>query len=462
MLLPLVLLTGFYFICIFPFAYFRHDDWLILGNSVLHLPNNWSYALSPTLYFSERETAWFFRPLFKLFVYFFYQAFGLNYYLWLVGIFSFFVGALLLGARIVTLVTDSSRRSVLFIVLLAACFQMHFGSLAWMGEGMMNTPQVFLLALNLYLYVRGVLDGKPIWFFAAFIAFFISLGGKESSVFHPALLFLMTWIEPKLRSRISFKKLVVLMIPYGVLCVGYLVMRLWLMPMNPHYFTGAPWYAIAKQIGLLIASPGLFLFAWWVALGKNRKAVRAGILPALRKRWLYFAFLALCMSPYIGHQFFSPGWLYYPAFYFALIFAFLNPQAEASIDSRFLAKAGAVAFVLSIVPILFLLTKGGWWKWSEGSRQLISIVKEAPESTEGMIFYDCVNPQYPAARMDRVVGYQDGFYFLWRMHHPKPIAMKMLECDAPESEIPPPFRKASVIRLRWDFPRFSQLAPVGD
>src|SRR4051794_20483659 len=81
--LCLTLFSVVYAAGVFAFAFFRHDDWLILGNSVAHLPRDWSFAWRPTLFFHGREGDWFFRPFFKLGVYAFYQAFGFHYRAWL-------------------------------------------------------------------------------------------------------------------------------------------------------------------------------------------------------------------------------------------------------------------------------------------------------------------------------------------------------------------------------------------
>ena len=52
----------FYIALIFPFAYFRHDDWQIISNSVLRLPDDWRFLFTDTLYDLGVPTRWFVRP----------------------------------------------------------------------------------------------------------------------------------------------------------------------------------------------------------------------------------------------------------------------------------------------------------------------------------------------------------------------------------------------------------------
>ena len=149
-----ILLAAIYVIGLFPFAYFRNDDWLIFGNALLHVRNDFSQAFRPTLFYGEREVVWFFRPFFKILPYFFFEAFRYNYSLWLGTLFAFFVLAIYLTFRSLKLLTHSRKKALLFVVLFTASFHLHFGSLIWMGEGMMNIPQLFLFSLNLFLFLK--------------------------------------------------------------------------------------------------------------------------------------------------------------------------------------------------------------------------------------------------------------------------------------------------------------------
>ena len=122
----LILLAAIYVIGLFPFAYFRNDDWLIFGNALLHVKGNLSQAFQPTLFYGEREVVWFFRPFFKILPYLFYEVFHYNYSLWLGTLFTFFVLSMYLSYQSLEILTASRKKSLLFLVLFTSSFHLHF------------------------------------------------------------------------------------------------------------------------------------------------------------------------------------------------------------------------------------------------------------------------------------------------------------------------------------------------
>jgi len=249
-----------YLLLFFPLSYFRHDDWLILGNSVLHIPKDWGFTLRPVLFFSEQEVVWFFRPLFKFFVFIFYHLFGYNYYLWLVLLLTVAVGTCWAGHSIVVQLTGSSRWANLFVVLSVASLHIHFGSLIWMGEGMMNIPQLFFLILSTFYFCRSLDD--PGWKNAllGLVLYIVSLGFKESGVFHLFFLGLLCLLEPKLKRKGLWGQTKLLM-PYVLTTMAYLFYQFFALPPNPAYSMNFQLNSSLKTLSLFATS---FLFPFLV------------------------------------------------------------------------------------------------------------------------------------------------------------------------------------------------------
>lgn len=132
----------FYLGALFPFAFFRHDDWLIVHNGAL-LTENWSSAWSPTLTHGAMERVWFFRPLFKFNGFLFWRLFGEQYFFWLLGVLTFTVAAVYLAADSLSLFATTRKKAITFVTLFLCAPLIHFGSLTWIGEGLMNCPQIF-------------------------------------------------------------------------------------------------------------------------------------------------------------------------------------------------------------------------------------------------------------------------------------------------------------------------------
>lgn len=456
-----------YLALVFPAAYFRHDDWLILGNSVLRLPKDWSFALSPNLFFGEQEINWFFRPLFKTLVYYFYQCFGSTYYLWLVGILGFLVGALLLGSKIILAVTGSKLAGRIFLVLFTASIHFHFGSLAWMGEGIMNCPQLFFLMLNMYCICSVAFrPGSRLRSLAlqsaAVLSYLIAIGFKESAVFHLAFMVTMVLSETRF-STIPTKSRLYLLAPHFILTLAYLVFRLGTVPFNEHYFAQLALETIIKPaciFGLSIAGP---LGVWFGVLWFYNRRFCSQAAHSLGARWPYLFFLLLSIFPYFGHGFFSPGWLLFPGFYVLLVVALATPLKWKPV----LIPQNALAICLLLVtlsPVLLYAHRDGWWLWHKGQRQLHELVRSAPEGAiSELVIFDCPNPRYPHATLERVVVFYASLYEMWNLYHRTPIGISIRGCEAmsrkPASQSQTP---AQTMALKWEFPEFSVVsAPLG-
>ncbi|MEZ4749797.1 MAG: hypothetical protein R3B54_03975 [Bdellovibrionota bacterium] len=247
------LVSLFYLTAVFPLAYFRHDDWLILGNAVHHFALDWTSAFHPTLFYVNEEIVWFFRPVFKALVYVFYRLLGFNYYLWLAVLYACFVASVALGCAAVSKLTRSTYWGLFSFVLLLASLHAHFGSLFWMGEGMMNCPQLFLLAANLFLFSLA----REKYFYLnqalAYLCFVLALGIKESSVFHAGFLGLIVLLD----SGFEKKRKLGLLVLYGLSGAVYLYFRLVVVPVNPYYVPKTHFWPFAKALLTLLGALAL-------------------------------------------------------------------------------------------------------------------------------------------------------------------------------------------------------------
>ena len=250
------LVLALYLIGIFPYCFFRHDDWWILGNSVTHLGQDWGFLWRPTLYWQDTEIVWFFRPFFKLGTWLFFQLFAFQYYAWLTACLLLACWTLWVGYR--TLQDLSGRLAAQTFLLWFVCaIPLHLGSLAWVGEGLMNVPQGLLLILCTSYWVRvgesgGLLSAPLAW---STLYFVLALGFKESTVFHLAFLAALTLSEPALKFRSRWRTWVPAFGAIAVVAGLYLVWRLGYLPWNPSYrpaFDAALWMdSLVRCVGAL-------------------------------------------------------------------------------------------------------------------------------------------------------------------------------------------------------------------
>jgi hypothetical protein len=450
----LLILGASYLLIIFPVAYFRHDDWLILGNAALKLPTDWMFAFRPTLFYGEEEVVWFFRPFFKLGVLVWYRLFGFRYYLWLSALLLMLVASVVLGAMTLRLLS-SSRRATLFTIVFCASVYFHFGSLVWMGEGMMNCPQLFLLALTSYLFVASAQQPRVFdWRSALALGVFIlSLGFKESGVFHVGFLCALLW-SGNLGAGESWLRKAARLAPYVAVSVIYLAVRMG-MPMNPGYAPQLKLLFFIKPLIILAAGP-FFVVAVTYLFVPGAAKLRGLIAQFRGPGVFYLLFLVVSVLPYFGHGFFSVGWLLLPGFYFCFIFALLDPSLENPGAVKQYAKIGWVLLLLSVTPVLWRLDRVGWWQWHRPQRQLEAMIENASAAKIRQAFVlNCPNDQYPKVTLNEVVGFDAGFYFLWAMHKPSPIPFHVVPCDALETESSRFAHDESDLIIRWKFPEFT-------
>jgi hypothetical protein len=409
----------------FPFSYFRHDDWLILGNALFVLPKNWGSAFSPTLFYGNHEVVWFFRPFFKIFVFGFYQLFGLNYYAWLCGIWLFFAGGVFFLRQSLRILNVSDSWTLFTLV----CFlPFSFGSLIWMGEGMMNCPQFFFFMFACWLFLKGYPT------FVCLLSFLMAIGFKESAAIFPLFISVIFLTHENFRTLSTLQKFKRLT-PLWMVALIYLAIRMLLMPLHPGYHPVFQWSVWIKPLLYLGMGP-LIILVLNKFLGKNEMKLSKGALLFL---------ICLCV-PYLGHGFFSYGWLMLPGTLFIFLLGIENPNAN-------LTRSYKIALgIIGILPLLAMLQSEGWWQWSKGQKSLVEELSRAPEDIRSLQIRECENPKYPRAKFERVVGFEAGIDFLWRItHQGKEIdSISRVSCNEKRAIA------AETLSLRWQFPNLQR------
>jgi hypothetical protein len=447
--LLLALMCAAYLVAVFPLLFFRHDDWWILGNSVRYLPEDWGFLWKPMLYFGERPLVWFFRPGFKGLVYVFFNVFGFTYALWMATLLALYVATLWMGNAIVVRITGSTRSGFWFIAAMAGSWLIHFGSLAWMGEGMMNVPQAFLLMLSTYAFVRAA--KKNAWCVLSVAAFVLALGFKESSLFQPVFFAAMVCAEPSFR-RVSWKKRIGLLAPFAVLGGVYLLVRLGYMPVSPSY---RPEYTVVKiaRSAAFALGPVMLPFALWgLYLRARGRAVFREYIGELSARLFYVPFVLVSISVYLGHDFFSPGWFLVVGTFTVLALA--CTQVPAKISNGSMLRFAGVLFLLSVGPIAYRLQCVGWWQWHRAQLEVFNAIAEAPADTTRVFVRPCENPDYPGVVFGRVVANEEAVRQIWYLTHGRPVQVQFLYCDSKTPSVHGQWL------LDWKFPESAKITSL--
>lgn len=408
------------YVFLFPFCYFRHDDWLILGTAVKHLPQDWGLLWRATLFYSPwRQEIWFFRPFFKLLTYWNFQLFGFNHSLWLTEQLFLLLLTLLISASALYRLRKKSADVDLFLIAFLFCIPLHFGSLVWIGEGMMNIPQVLFLSVALFGFVW---KETPTLFsiFFSLLGYIGALLCKESSVVFPGLLLLLSL------SFRSLKKDRGQLALHFILSAVYLYVRFKFFAVNPGYHPQFDFVHFVRPLLLFIAvcfmGPALFCL---VALVKDKRNVFK--LFDLKYLFLFGGFVFLLILPHLGHWFFSPGWFFLPGFWAAWTFPLLLKDSQI-FQKRYLLTA-VLLFIASLTPLVVQLTKVGWLQWGQVQRQLHETIAHADPTNVSLLFVqECVNPNYPDSDLSRVAGSTDSIEHIWNLMHDKKIHVREVPC----------------------------------
>ncbi len=443
-LLVLCALGVLYVFAVLPLLSFRHDDWWILGNSVRYLPLDWNFLWRPTLYFNGHEIIWFFRPGFKLLVFVFYACFGLHYGLWMFALLLLFLAALWIAFLAVSKVSGSKNSALWFLGTMAASFTLHLGSLAWMGEGMMNVPQFFLLSLCTLAFCNGAGERGVLWSVLSRLSFVGALCFKESSLFHVALLAGLLGAEPYFR-RENLAKTFAPLIPFCFLSVFYLAIRLGYMPYNPGYVAV---HTLKKTLYSAFAVIGpicLPMIVWSLGVWFLKPDQLIRYRTSLARGIWYLPFVAVSLALYIGQDFFSPGWLLVVGG-FTMFWLALRAIPE-NISDDYILRYCAVLFLISSGPVVYKLNEVGWWKWHTAQNEVFDRIRSAPKDTKHIFVRGCENPQYPGVVFERVVANEEGMRQMFFLSHQSEVSVQLVECNASIQSNP------DSLVLTWRFPR---------
>ncbi len=401
--LMLVTLCAIYCLAAFPFAYFRHDDWILLGNAV-QLPDHWSRVWNAQLDFGAGEVPWFFRPFFLLGAYLFFNVFGFQYWLWLSALLLVTIGAIWMAANAVLTISGSERKATLFTLLFVASIPLHFANLVWVGEGLMNCPLIALLAASTYLFCSGAAQKTQYpkaTLTGGFLCFVMALGFKESAIFHNAWLLGLV-LDPAFPKSIKRRK-IELLLPYAIFTACYLLFRFLWLPMNGDYAPRSALSNILHPIEIFIGSLGLPLLIFFCWLMLLQRSSAKPFLRYLLTKKVYLPFLVVAILPHVAHQFFSPGWLLYPGF-FLLLACCLNIPEEC-MPKQSLARLAPVLVILSLLPVAHHLNSVTWWQWHVTQRKLQRMIAEIdPDSVKELWIYDCQTAQHQRTLFQRVVA----------------------------------------------------------
>ncbi len=449
MALSLALFSLVYLAVFFPHAFFRHDDWMNISEG-LRSADTPSLFFSPTIYFGGERGVWFFRPLYKFLNYAFYEVFGTNYYAWLSVQLLFTLAALWISWRLVQEMTAKGSRSVLFVILFCASLQIHSGSLLWAGEGLMNCPQIFLLALTLFCFRRATTGGSWLYWAGSLVCYSVALLIKESGVFLTAFLFAWVFAESPWKQQPMGNK-VRLLLPHGLLTAAFLVFRLGVLPVTIGYHPRWEWASFLHSTGKIAATLGLpvvVALGAWTVLGE-RPFRRFG--EVARHFLFYLPFLAVSVAPYLMHEFFSPGWLFQPGFFLIWIFCLL-PWPELKRERRAFAAAGGALAVLSGAAVLVQMNRLSWWTWEHPQRQLLQILSDADSSKITKVeLADCQGAPPGEIDYERIIGSEEHMRLLWWVIHRRDVGTRYFLCEhdrSPASE--------NVLRLKWTFGNLSR------
>lgn len=428
----------------------------MIGNVARIVPSHWKFLFEPYLIYNSNPEIWFFRPWFKLLLYVLYKTFGFQYYAWLAINLFLTLATLVLGHLTIVELTGNVKKGILFISFFVASIHFHFASLVWVGEGTMNCPQLFLLFLNFYCLSK-VINSKNLahlcgFYILGFFAFIFSLGFKEAAIFHLPFLLVLIFNKTNLKNR-SLLFNFGLLVPYGLTAMAYLYFRLFLLPFNPGYKPQGNISFIVLPILFLLLSLLLPL----ISIGAGAVSVKfpfSKYLKEVLKRTWYFLFFIPFFLTYMGHGFFSPGWLLAPGIYFAFLMGFGFPSGF--IDRKLIRNALVFSLVVSSALVFYQTDQLSWWSWHKPQKQIVEIIKaEGSPQTNMLQIYNCGKTNETSPHLKRVVGYPDSIQeIFWLVHQTLP-QVNILPCSEINRTVASADPKA--LRLKWDFPTFTVL-----
>jgi hypothetical protein len=277
------------------------------------------------------------------------------------------------------------------------------------------------------------------------------LGFKESSIFHlPFLLVLFFHQKP---IKISPKLLTVFFTvfsPYVLIGSFYLFFRLYLLPFNEGYKP--------KTNLLLILKPSLFLLftialpSLTLLVGSLWYRVKREDIPTL----LFFVFKYLVFFipffiSYVGHGFFSPGWLTAPGIYLAFLLGLKLPSIF--ILRQILLASIVLTVIISSGLVFFQTHSIKWWSWYKPQRQIVEIIEKTGTSqTQWVRIFNCESTEDRLTPLIRVVGYDASIREVFWLKHKNLPRVDIFPCSTMEKILSD--SKINTLNLKWTFPGF--------
>jgi len=425
----------FFYLAVSPFVYFRHDDWLILGNAVLVLPQNIRFLWEPYLFMSpSTKEIWFFRPFFKGIVWLCYSLFQYKIFFWILIHLTFILGSVFFGEKTLRNLKGSAYFTNLFFLFFVCSIALHFANIVWVGEGMMNAPQVFLLSLTLFLFFSHSLFSQ--WL--SVLPYLLALGFKESSAFLPLFLFPIAWSEGQLKKKRFLLAL------HFLLFFLFLIFRLGFLPFNPGYkpsFTLNHFFQPIILFCICIFTP---LMIFFFRIHRYQKCSKRNLATLLT----FVPFLASILAPHLGHPFFSPGWILLPGFFSLWILCYCFPSPQ--LNKRSLLLHTLLLLFISTSLVMFQAWKLEWFSWAVPQKKMHEIIRTAnADSISQIEIKNCINPLKPEITFQRVIGAKENLEFMWALHHSSPVQIRFVPCDNVESQ------SEGKLTLFWQFPNLN-------
>ena len=429
------LVTIFYAVLSFH-IYFRHDDWLMLGNSAIILPRDWSFLWKTSWFVSPSiSEVWFFRPWFKLLVWLGYHLFALHSELWTLTHWSFLLASATLSGLALNSLTSSSRSFYFFFNLFLISFSLHFACVVWMGEGMMNAPQLLFLSLSLWCFSKNSQIGN---IFSA-LFYFLSLGFKESSAFLPVFLLAISFSQGELFRR--WKWLAFFM---GLMVI-YLIIRLFFLPFNPGYKPHWSYQNFFTPLFYFIVTLGIPFISFTLMERPGIKDFKH----LIKRHLAFLPFLGLLIAPHLGHPFFSPGWFLLPGFFGLWIFVYCLPSQKLNQLKAF--KILGLVLLLSAAPVIWKVRDLRWIEWEKSQKQVQHFLETLPEETDRIWIETCNSKEIPQIHFQRVVGSQGNLEFMSLLLGKKSTPVEMVACN---SVIDSKLASETIAYGKWIFPDF--------
>lgn len=428
----------------------------MIGNVARIVPRHWKFLFEPYLIYNSNPEIWFFRPWFKLILFVLYKTLGFQYYGWLAVNLAFTVATLILGHLTIVELTGNIKKGLLFIAFFIASIHFHFASLVWVGEGTMNCPQLFLLFLNFYCFSKCFSSKITIellgFYFLGILSFILSLGFKEAAIFHLPFLLVLLFNKTNLKNRSTIFK-ISLLIPFGLSAIAYLYFRLFLLPFNPGYKPQNNLSFILMPILFLLASLLVPLVSLLIGTLSVSFPFKKYAKEVLSRSWYILFFIPFFLT-YMGHGFFSPGWLLAPGIYFIFLISLGFPNDF--IDKKLIRNSLVFSVITSSALVIYQTGQLNWWSWHKPQKQIVDIIKSVGSSqTKSVRIYNCGDASENSPHLKRVVGYPDSIQeIFWLVHQTLP-EVNILPCSEMNRSLASADPKT--LQLKWIFPEFTVL-----